>query len=80
MVLKLTGHIDNVFRGWTLTLVLILVKLDIEQIKTEAWNCIKYQSMSLQYREREKKKNKKKQPIHEFPKVRVPLSTYDGNL
>ena len=30
LVLKLRGHIDNVFRGWELTLTLILVKLDIE--------------------------------------------------
>ena len=30
-VLKLTGHINYVFKGWKLTLALILVKLDKEQ-------------------------------------------------
>ena len=30
---KTNRHIDNVFRGWKLALALILVKLDIEQMK-----------------------------------------------
>ena len=36
MVLNLTWHIVNIFRGWTLTLALVIGKIDREQIKTEA--------------------------------------------
>ena len=40
LVLKLTGHIEYyVFRGWKLTLGLILVKLDTVQMKTLASQC-----------------------------------------